>query len=85
MINPRLELRIPVTGPIETVLFLDTGNSWSDFTYPFSHGFEWRAAAGSGVRVQTPVGPLALDYGINLTRISSYEDFGALNFSIGLF
>lgn len=85
LINPRLELRIPVTGPIETVLFLDTGNTWADFLYPFNHAFEWRAAAGTGVRVQTPVGPLALDYGINLTRISSYEDFGALNFSIGLF
>lgn len=85
MINPRFELRVPVTGPLETVFFFDTGNLWNDLTYPFSHGFEFRAAAGTGVRVQTPVGPLALDYGINLTRISSYEDFGALNFSIGLF
>jgi outer membrane translocation and assembly module TamA len=40
---------------------------------------------GSGVRVQTPVGPIALDYGINLTRQVAYEDFGALNFAIGLF
>ncbi len=85
MINPRFELRVPITGPLETVFFLDTGNVWSDLSYPFSHGFELRAAAGTGARVQTPVGPLALDYGINLTRISAYEDFGALNFSIGLF
>ncbi len=84
MINPRVELRLPLFGPIETVIFFDTGNLWSDATYPFSHGFAWRAAAGTGVRVQTPVGPLALDYGINLTR-QPYEDFGALNFAIGLF
>jgi outer membrane translocation and assembly module TamA len=43
-----------------------------------------RADVGSGVRVQTPVGPLAVDYGINVTRLS-YEDFGAVNFSVGLY
>jgi outer membrane protein assembly factor BamA len=43
-----------------------------------------RAAVGTGVRVQTPVGPLAIDYGINVTR-ETYEDFGAFNFAIGLF
>jgi len=44
-----------------------------------------RAAVGTGLRVQTPVGPLAVDYGVNVTRDSSYEDFGAFNFAIGLF
>ncbi len=85
MVNPRAELRIPVTGPLETVVFFDTGNLWQDATYPFSNGITFRAAVGTGVRVQTPVGPIALDYGINLTRQVAYEDFGALNFAIGLF
>ncbi len=88
MINPRVELRIPLTGPIETVIFFDTGNLWQDAGYIFAGGnlnLSFRAAVGSGIRVQTPVGPIALDYGINLTRQSAYEDFGALNFAIGLF
>lgn len=84
MVNPRVELRLPITGPFETVVFGDFGNLWRDIGYPFRHGFPIRVAVGSGVRVQTPVGPLALDYGINLTRLS-YEDFGALSFSVGLF
>ena len=60
------------------------GNLWQNATYPFEHGITVRAAAGSGIRIQTPVGPLALDYGFNLTK-KSYEDIGALNFAIGLF
>ena len=37
-----------------------------------------------GRGVQTPVGPLVFDYGINVTR-RPYEDFGAFHFAIGLF
>lgn len=84
LVNPRAELRIPIAGPFETVIFFDTGNLWQNAMYPFEHGITMRAAAGTGLRLQTPVGPLALDYGFNLTK-KSYEDIGALNFAIGLF
>lgn len=85
MINERLELRIPIRGPFETVIFGDFGNLWVDPSYPFRKGvFPVRAAVGTGIRVQTPVGPLAVDYGFNVTK-ESYEDVGALNFAIGLF
>jgi outer membrane protein assembly factor BamA len=85
MINERIELRIPIRTPFETVVFGDFGNLWVDPTYPFRKGvFPIRAAVGSGIRVQTPVGPLAVDYGFNVTR-EQYEDVGALNFAIGLF
>jgi len=85
MANERIELRIPIRGPFETVIFGDFGNLWIDPTYPFNKGvFPIRAAVGSGIRVQTPVGPLAVDYGFNVTR-EAYEDVGALNFAIGLF
>lgn len=85
MINERLEIRIPIKGPFETVVFGDLGNLWIDPTYPFRKGvFPIRAAVGTGLRVQTPVGPLAVDYGFNVTR-EAYEDVGALNFAIGLF
>jgi outer membrane protein assembly factor BamA len=85
MVNERVELRIPIRGPFETVVFGDFGNLWVDPTYPFRKGIlPIRAAVGSGIRVQTPVGPLAVDYGFNVTR-ETYEDVGALNFAIGLF
>ena len=86
MVNPRVELRIPVKPPLETVVFLDSGNLWRDASYPFDSGkFPLRVSIGTGIRVQTPVGPLALDYGINLTRHTAYEDFGDVHFAIGLY
>lgn len=81
-INPRAELRIPLTTVVHTTLFMDSGNLWVE-----PQAFEpWklRYAAGSGLRVATPIGPVAFDYGINLDR-RPWEDFGAFHFSIGLF
>ncbi|MFT3769358.1 MAG: BamA/TamA family outer membrane protein [Minicystis sp.] len=80
-INPRLELRVPVTSLLNLGAFLDTGNLWVD---PSQINASLRYALGAGVRIGTPIGPLALDYGINLVR-RSWEDFGAFHFSIGLF
>ncbi len=93
MLNPKLELRIPIRSPVETVLFTDAGNIWQNPTYIFSNGISLRVAAGSGIRIETPIGPLAFDYGVNLSRLFSaptsarrtYEDFGAFHFAIGLF
>ncbi|MFO0672960.1 MAG: BamA/TamA family outer membrane protein [Polyangiaceae bacterium] len=86
MINPKAELRIPLGGSWETVAFADIGNLWGDPSTPFDSGrFPIRAAVGSGIRYQTPIGPAALDYGINVTRYRPEEDFGAVQFSIGIF
>jgi outer membrane protein assembly factor BamA len=93
MLNERIEIRIPIRSPVETVVFSDIGNLWSRADYPFiDDNGNWRgriklpmrADVGTGLRVQTPVGPFAVDYGINITR-EPYEDFGALQFAIGLF
>lgn len=80
-INPRLELRVPITDVWNVGAFLDTGNLWLE---PSGINLTLRYAAGAGVRISTPIGPLALDYGINLLR-RPWEDFGAFHFSIGLF
>jgi outer membrane protein insertion porin family len=89
MVNPRVELRVPLPWhPLETALFVDAGNLWRRATYPFDTGkFPLRASVGAGLRAQTPVGPIAIDYGINVTRDRVYanEDFGAFHFGIGLF
>ncbi|MGD0675930.1 MAG: POTRA domain-containing protein [Polyangiaceae bacterium] len=84
MINPRFELRFPIRLPIEGAVFSDFGNLWDDPTYIFHHTFQLRADVGAGVRVDTPVGPLVFDYGVNILR-HPYEDFGAFHFAIGLF
>ncbi len=81
-INPRAELRIPLSDLISTALFLDTGNVWVE-----PRNFDptvLRYTSGSGLRIATPIGPIALDYGVNLVR-RAWEDFGAFHFSIGLF
>jgi len=94
MINPRIELRIPIVGFLETAVFSDIGNLWTHPSYPFATGkFPVRASVGMGARFQTPVGPVAVDYGLNLSELRARvteiphvrEDLGALHFAIGLF
>ena len=81
-INPRAEFRVPLWGPLETTLFLDAGNVWVDPKRV--EPWRLRYAAGSGLRFATPIGPVALDYGVNLAP-RPWEGFGTFHFSIGLF
>ena len=92
--NPRLELRIPLTSTVQTGLFFDSGNLWRDVNKV--NLTRLRYAAGSGLRIGTPIGPLVFDYGFNLERVLDqidpsrddqrfWEDIGAFHFSIGLF
>jgi outer membrane protein assembly factor BamA len=84
MVNPRAELRFPIKDPIESVFFAEFGNVWKDPTYILHHGLVLRTDIGTGLRIKTPIGPLAFDVGFNVDR-QSYEDIGAFNFAIGLF
>jgi outer membrane protein assembly factor BamA len=88
MINPRFELRFPIYAPLEGAVFTDIGYLWADPTHilkeSFVHNIAPRADVGAGIRVDTPVGPIVFDYGINVTK-RSYEDLGAFHFAIGLF
>jgi outer membrane protein assembly factor BamA len=80
--NPRVELRLPLTGTFALGVFLDTGNLWVD---PLAFNpIKLRYGLGAGLRITTPIGPLAFDYGFNLDPYE-WEDVGALHFSIGLF
>jgi outer membrane protein assembly factor BamA len=84
MFNPRAELRFPIRFPVDGVVFADVGNLWSEASNVFEMPFQVRVASGVGIRLVTPVGPLVLDYGFNLTR-RFYESPGALQFTVGLF
>jgi outer membrane protein insertion porin family len=60
------ELRVAVTRRIQGVGFLDAGNvvaNASDIDL-----FNLRSAAGFGIRIATPVGPIRLDLGFKLDR-----------------
>ena len=93
-LNPRAELRIPLTDSVQTALFVDAGNLWTDPTK--LEPFDLRYATGTGVRVATPIGPLVFDYGFNVDRVldrlvpnrrrqRTWESLGAFHFSIGVF
>lgn len=81
----RTELRFPIVGDFSGGVFTDVGNHWADPSL-LLEGFRVRPTAGAGIRIGTPVGPLAFDYGILLLRRDYLrEQFGAFHFSIGLF
>ena len=83
----RAELRFPIVGDLQGGIFADIGNVWADAD-DFQAGdlVRLRWTAGLGLRYATPVGPLAVDYGFNLSRRADRDEpFGALHFSIGLF
>ena len=58
------ELRLALTGPLGVTTFVDAGN-----VFPRASDLDvtdLRAAAGFGIRYQSPVGPLRIDLGFNL-------------------
>lgn len=61
------ELRVPVTPAITAVGFVDIGDAWSGrFAQAFGDAdFTVRYGYGAGIRIDTPIGPLRLDYGLN--------------------
>jgi outer membrane protein assembly factor BamA len=93
-INPRVELRVPITKTVSTAFFVDSGNLWADRS-KFAP-YILRYTTGTGLRVSTPVGPLVFDYGFNVNQLYDmitnnkekerpWEPIGAFHFSIGLF
>lgn len=85
-VNPRAELRIPLGDTFSLGTFIDTGNVWTgeaEFDSPLDL-LELRYALGAGLRIGTPIGPIALDLGFNVLR-REWEDLAAVHFSIGLF
>lgn len=80
----RGEARFPLYGQLQAGLFTDVGNLWAD---PANvNPFQLRPTGGVGLRLATPVGPVAVDYGVLFKRRRALrEPFGTLHFSIGLF
>ncbi|MBZ5588417.1 MAG: BamA/TamA family outer membrane protein [Acidobacteriia bacterium] len=62
------EWRLPVYGPVGANLFVDGGNVWQAWRDVNVGAMRW--GGGVGVRVDTPVGPLRLEYGWKFDRMS---------------
>jgi outer membrane protein assembly factor BamA len=80
--NPRIELRLPLTDLFGVGLFAEAGNLWVDPSAGFNP-FALRYGLGGGVRFATPVGPIAIDGGLNPDK-RPWEDVGAIHFAVGL-
>lgn len=91
-VNYRAELRIPLLGNVGTALFVDAGNLMID-RFTLSPG-SLRSSVGTGLRYNTPVGPVVLDFAWRLQTDeyvgdTTVKDAGAdrfrIHFSIGAF
>ena len=59
------EARVQAAGPLSFAVFIDAGNAW-DRSWHLDLR-DLRSSVGAGVRVLTPLGPVRLDYGYQLT------------------
>ncbi len=81
-----LEARFPVYNPVSGVVFTDMGNFFGSPISRMDELFSLKYGVGAGVRINTPLGLLRLDYGIrDFSRLNwdSWLDAGQLHFSIG--
>lgn len=73
-----LEYRFPIAKKVQGVLFTDAGSTWGIDEgkipwYTDDDSLNW--SGGVGIRLQTPIGPIRLDYG--------HGDRNKFNFSFG--
>ncbi len=79
----KAELRFPAFSVLDLGLFVEAGNLW---LAPPKALWPLRTVAGAGLRYVTPIGPLALDLGVNLAPdllINEPQFVG--HFNIGVF
>ncbi|MGV3523826.1 MAG: BamA/TamA family outer membrane protein [Candidatus Sericytochromatia bacterium] len=82
------ELRFPIFNPISGVIFTDIGEFLPvpEARQALNQGLPFKYGVGLGMRLNTPMGPLRLDYGIrdfSKLNFSTLFDAGQLHFSIG--
>jgi outer membrane translocation and assembly module TamA len=61
------ELRVPLTAKLSAVAFVDAGNVWGDAWGVRLNDLLYDV--GPGLRYLTPIGPIRVDFGYQLTRL----------------
>jgi outer membrane translocation and assembly module TamA len=80
MWNANFELIRNITDSLRAVAFVDAGALSRDYDGIGQADIEM--AAGAGIRLDLPIGPVRFEYGFNLTRDGS-EPAGTFHFAIG--
>jgi outer membrane translocation and assembly module TamA len=70
LLESSAELRFPLTGDLGGAIFVDAGNSFTNY-YDYSDGL--RFSCGMGVFYNTPLGPVRLDFGYILNPDDRYD------------
>ena len=68
-VNAAVELRAPLFANLSGVLFVDAGRVSADPLNGATMDTGWRYDIGPGLRYQTPIGPLRIDFGYQLNPI----------------
>jgi outer membrane protein insertion porin family/translocation and assembly module TamA len=88
MLELSTELRFPVRGRLSGAVFVDAGNVWAGDWETHPSNLRW--AVGPGIRYETPIGPVRVDFGYQINPIPGLIINGEpearrwrLHFSIG--
>lgn len=85
MLALKSELRIDVWGAVALALFYDIGDLWEG-GFAFQTGTRTPVHGGGvGLRVATPIGPLALDLAVPFNKRDAIVNDLQLHFSVGAF
>ena len=76
MFRSSLEYRMPLIKKVQGVLFTDAGYAWDKKTEDYFDFGKMKYSYGLGLRINSPLGPLRLDYGIG-------SNGGRFHFSFG--
>ena len=68
-----VEYRFPIVNKVQGALFTDFGDAWGGQS---NEKFDFHKSIGVGIQLQTPIGPIRLDYGRG-------DDGGRTHFSLG--
>ncbi len=80
LIRATVEYTFPLVEKVRGAVFYDAG-SVSSSSYKFGGNFS--SDAGLGLRLDLPIGPIRIDYGIPIASGSSNGSGGKFNFNIG--